>query len=100
MSIKVKRVEIRDRATLVPAIALRLVGKDDPIIASAGFKESILLIHLTHMECQWDSFAWIGRTMYNAHHWLTSNWEKFEAGGVIDVEFVLGETDKPKKSQL
>ncbi len=100
--IEVKRVEIRDRATLVPALALRVDGDDDPLLARAGFHGMpfVILIHFTHMECQFDPFGWTGRTMHEAHLWLEANWDNLKDGGVLDVEWILGETDKPKESEL
>ena len=100
--IEVKRVEIRDRATLVPAIALRVKGNDSLMTRGGFYGESspILLIHLLRPEVQHDPFAWIGRTIHEAHKWLEANWDKFKDGDVLDVEFILGETKKPKESDL
>ncbi len=103
--IEVKRVEIRDSATLIPALALRVSGIDDPILHRAGFEHPVvILIHLVEpIECSWDPYNWSyksGRTMRAAHVWIESHWDKFKDGAVVDVEFILGETKKPKESDL
>ena len=104
--IEVKRVEIRDRATLIPAIALGVSGEGDPLLARAGFQtflEShphVILIHLTDSECHWDAYDWPNRTMHEAHKWLQEYWFKFKDGDVLDVQFILGETKKAKESEL
>ena len=101
--IEVKRVEIRDRATCIPAIALRVSGAEDRILRRAGFGDDrlVILIHLERVECRWDAYNWgyDPRTMFNAHLWLQRNWDEHEDGGVVDVEFILGETKKPKESE-
>ena len=99
--IEVKRVEIRDRATLVPAVALRVNGMDDPLLRRAGFENPlVILIHLVDSKCHWDPYDWNNRTMCQAHQWLEQNWECFVDGEVVDVEFILGETKKAKVSEL
>jgi len=44
-----------------------------------------------------------GRTTFEAHRWLRDTegaWDSLpEEGGVIDVEFILGEADTPKRSE-
>ena len=104
MMIEVKRVEVRDSATLIPAIALRVNGMDDPLLRRAGFENPlVILIHLMRSECHWDPYDWSersGRTMRAAHVWLEQNWECFMDGEVLDVEFILGETKKAKVSEL
>jgi hypothetical protein len=103
MSIEVKRVEIRDRATFIPAVALCVTGGPfDRLLWRAGFGERpcVILIHLEGMRCNWDSFEWGNRTMGEAHRWLEAHWEEHLDGGVVDVEFVRGETAVPKRSEL
>ncbi len=58
---------------------------------------------MTHndLETQYDPKRWRGdaRTMPAAHQELIDNWDRYGSGGVLDVEFVLGETTVPKKSE-
>ena len=37
--------------------------------------------------------------MQAAHQFIESNWSKLKDGDVIDVEFIVGETDRPKISE-
>lgn len=103
--IEVKRVEIRDAATTMPAIALRVTGgADDPILWRAGFGEIplVILVDIVGWRCQYDPYSWgtSARTLPAAHHWLTDNWEQHRDGGVVDVEYVLGEHKRPKEPEI
>ena len=103
--IKVKRVEIRDRGTFIPAVALQVTGgSDEPLLERAGFSEDplIVLIHLEGLGCHWDAFEWPAnsRTMHEAHRWLEQHWNEQKDGGVLDIEFILGETKISKVSEV
>jgi hypothetical protein len=37
--------------------------------------------------------------MYTAHKYLQENWDSVQNGQVLDVEYILGETDSPKISE-
>ncbi len=104
--IEVKRVEVRDRATMIPAIALGIRGGgDDPLMNRAGFGADftcVLLIHLANGICHHDVYDWPSnpRTMQQTHRWLQEHWEEHQDGTVVDVEFILGETAKQKESEV
>ena len=104
--IEVKRVEIRDRATMIPAIALGIRGgADDRLMWRAGFGDDftcVLLIHIEGSICHHDVYDWPSnpRTMQQAHRWLQEHWEEHRDGGVVDVEFVLGERPLAKVSEV
>jgi hypothetical protein len=103
--IEVKRVEIRDAATTMPAIALRVTGgSDDPILWRAGFGEVplVILVDIVNWQCQYDPYSWAksARTLPAAHRWLTENWEQHRDGGVVDVEFILGQRETPKEPEI
>ncbi len=96
-----KFLEIRDRATFIPALAVRISGDDDPLAKAAGFGEPmVLLTKLETMQTQYDPFAWGGRTMPTAHLWIDEHWATTENGAVVDVEFILGERAAPKASEV
>jgi len=110
-----KTFEIRDRATFIPALAVRLEpGHDlDPgrdldryLLARAGFglsgdeqREYVVLMRLVTCEAQHDPAVWGGRTMPTAHRFIHDNWDALPSGAVIDVEHILGETAQPKVSE-
>lgn len=100
---EIKLLEIRDRGTFIPAMAVRVSGEDGYLLRRAGFGSQplVLLIHLEMMKCSYDPYDWPrpSRTMTDAHLWITKHWEEFETGQVVDVEFVLGYTKEPKRSE-
>jgi hypothetical protein len=109
----VRTVEIRDSATFIPALAIRLDShceQDCYLLTRAGYGstpteqgEYILLIHLESMKCATDPMDWGNRTMQEAHRYLIEQARaqspQFEHGEVIDVQFILGEADSPKVSE-
>lgn len=106
-----KVLEILDRCTFIPALAIRQSYPLDRsavrLLARAGFGTSfeaqcdyVLLIRLSDMEAQHDCHKWGNRTMLHAHLHIASAWDDLEHGSVIDIEFILGETDAPKVSEV
>ncbi len=109
-----KTVEIRDRGTFIPALAIRLeptCEADRYLLARAGFgllrdtqREYVLLIENNGGEGQahCDPHEWHNkgpRTWPFAHQWLIEHFDEIESGAVVDVEFILGETTAPKVSE-
>lgn len=105
-----KLLEIRDRGTFIPAIALRqsypFVEADRYLMARAGFGlefeqqfEHVLLFQIISEVCHYDPHTWPNRTMKTAHLYVLEHFEEIDSGAVIDVEFILGETDHPKESE-
>ena len=111
LSLSVKLVEIRDRATFIPAMIIRM-WSDDPkeryLLERAGYSLSmndILLCRIDggdDVEAQIDPLEWgyNPRTMRVAHHSIVKRgWHNIGSGQVIDVEYILGETDTAKVSE-
>lgn len=108
---EIKAFEVRDRATFIPVIAIRLnpACEDERyLISRAGYGEYpatqtkyIAIGRLSDLDLKlpinW-SFQ-RDRTMRTAHGYIEENWDSLWTGAVIDVEFILGETDKPKYSE-
>ena len=108
-----KTVEIRDSATFIPALAVKLRPETEPDrypLARAGYgldavdqAEYVLLAKLDGgvgtMTC--DPYDWPGgaRTMQVAHTWLIDHFDELESGAVVDVEFILGLTSTAKLSE-
>lgn len=108
-----KLFEIRDRMTFIPVICIKLVGTDADekyLLAAAGYdpreevrKWYILMAKLDqlnfvdHPNCHpgWP----VVRTLPAAHHYIIKHWEELRSGEVIDVEYISGESTKPKPSQ-
>lgn len=102
--IEIKRLEIRDRATMIPALALRLTGGPmDRLLWKAGYGEHplVMLIKLSDGQTSmYDPYSWNDRTMRTAHLYMQDNWYDHVDGGVVDVEFILHETTEQKRSEL
>lgn len=116
---QVKIFEILDRMTCIPMMAVKLgrANGDHAIsrerirklLARAGYSSSIdgqanfvLLVEISGGggEVNCDPYDWNDRTKSTAHAHIIEQWDKLSTGDVIDVEFVLGETTKPKGSDL
>ena len=95
-----KFVEIRDKGTFVPALAIRLAGVDHYLARRADYDSPlVILVLLSTMRCNYDPHGWGGRTFPVAHEWLQEHFDEHENGAVVDVEFILGETTAPKASE-
>lgn len=110
---EVKLLEICDEATFIPAMAVRLLSRDDAefyLLRRAGYSEAqiqlpnpqepyIILWRLEGGPANYDPYDWTNRTMANAHKFIIENWRTLQSGQVIDVQFILGETKEPKRSE-
>jgi hypothetical protein len=108
MTMEVKAFELRDRATFVPAVAVRLEPKNEAeyyLLRRAGYPcgpgdEPMIL--LAHMEGGWacyDPYAWGTSTVITALPYIRANWDKLVSGQVICTEFIRGERAEPKLSE-
>lgn len=105
-----KLFEVRDSATFIPVVAVLL----DPdfnneenkyLIRRAGFRiePGVILCRLecagTERNATYDPYAWGNRTLTTAHLHIIEHWTTLESGAVIDVQFILKETDRAKISE-
>lgn len=106
----VKLFEVRDDGTFIPAIAIKFDNATEAeryLIARAGYgtlpgaqTRYVIFGRLHDLELTGDIYHWVkDRTMHNAHVYVRDNFDNLESGAVIDVEFILGETDVPKVSE-
>lgn len=107
---KTKMIEIRDRMTFIPAMAIQLEPDDEAsryLLARAGFgtepddqRQHVVLLRMTgDVTSQCDPFAWGDRTMRTAHDHIRYHFDELANGAVVDVEYLLGETATPKTSE-
>ena len=110
-----KMIEIRDRGTFVPALAVRLCSEHEQeryLLRRAGWSAeaaagvetngaevAVALYPLTGHKAHTDPYDWGGRTYPVIHNHLLANWAGVEPGAVLDVEFLLGEVPAPKVSE-
>lgn len=102
-----KLVEIRDIGTRVEALAVKMSpdrAEEFPFLRDLGFGSDSRLVYLIKAETQeahYDPFCWGNtRTMRNAHRYIQKHFDELPDFGVVDVEYILGETDKPKTSEI
>lgn len=99
-----KVFEVRDEMTHIGVMATKMVGEtpdEDYELERCGFGHGGSLVIVTKMyepESQHDAFNWRSRTMRHAHLHIEKNFDKLKSGDVIDVRYLLGETDAPCKS--
>lgn len=119
----IKLFEIRDRATCIPAMAVRLRNRTPAeffLLRRAGYSAEqiggpeefpgklahdrepyVILMKLDGVEAQYDPFAWRNfRTLGHAHSHIITHWHELASGDVVDVEFLLGETTTKKASEV
>ncbi len=106
-----KMIEIRDKGTFIPALAVNLKPgnlDDRYLLARAGFGTEpadqaryVLLIRIEGSTMvHYDDLRWPNqRTLGVAHRHIIEHFDDLESGDVVDVEFILGETDEPKISE-
>jgi hypothetical protein len=102
----IKMFEVRDRATCIPVMAIKMYSADCNEIfllrrAGYGFEQPlIMLVELCHNSSSYDPYSWGDtRTIRNAHMYIQENFDSMDTGDVVDVEFILGEVDTPKISE-
>ena len=103
-----KLFEIRDRATLIPVLAVNCDTSMDQrewwLLRKAGYacdgNNIVLLSNLCGgTVINYDPFNWSDRTYATAHEFITEHWDSLRSGDVVDVEFILGETLEVKISE-
>lgn len=109
--IEIKFLEIRDRGTFIGVMAIELqprsmVMAELYILAKAGYgvqlapeSQYILYTHLERGIAYVDPYEWGDRTNQTAHSYIRDHWASLKSGDVIDVEYILGETTVPKKTE-
>lgn len=104
-----KLFEVRDRATLIPVIAIRLGARNEAeryLLARVGYgltseeqEDYVLYAGLEHFDMQGDPYMQSNRTRHVSHKYIHEYWDELQSGDVIDVEYILGETPQKKVSE-
>lgn len=99
MTKDVKFLEIRDKDTFIPVMAIEVSRNDGYLARRAGFgSPCVFLVTLVTEKCRYDPYEWSDRTMCMAHQHIDRNFDRLHDGDVIDVEYLLGETGAPRPS--
>jgi hypothetical protein len=106
-----KALEIRDKHTFIPALAVDMNPSNDAqrwLLRRCGYpcdgKPNIILTRLDGNARGGDDkptndpYDRGGRTWPIAHNWIIGHWDELTDGDVVDVEWILGESPEPKQS--
>lgn len=101
-----KIFEVRDEATNIGVLATRIkpeVDAEEYEILRTGYASGRLVIVTTLASCKSanDPHEWRKdgtRTMFEAHRYIEEHFDELNSGDVVDVRYILGETDAPAKS--
>jgi hypothetical protein len=105
---KVKTLELRDTATFIPILCVDMNPDNEGqryLLHRCGYRcngvPNILMTRLSADggKASNDPYYWEGRTFPVARHYIIENWEALQDSDVVDVGFILGETEKPKVSE-
>lgn len=106
---KTKLFEIRDRATFIPVFATQVMPESEVqrrLIRAVGYGLDVgpIMVLIGRLsgggQCHSDPYEWADRTFTVAHDYIARNFDQLEDGDVVDVEYILGETNAPKRSDL
>ena len=104
---KAKALEIRDEGTFIPALAVDMNPIEDGqryLLRRCGYpcdyRPNVILTRLDGSgKASNDPYEWGGRTWPTAHKYIIEQWHSLKDGDVVDVSYILGETDAPKVSE-
>jgi hypothetical protein len=125
---KVKMLEVRDEGTCIPVLCVDMNPGDAYPQTMTSDEEGFKALLDDHVSRMWllrrcgypcdgrpnilmtsldagggpawnDPYGWGGRTRPVAHKYIIEHWNELRDGHVIDVQFILGETKAPKKSE-
>jgi hypothetical protein len=104
-----KILEIRDRLTYIPVLAIQMVPDNDEqryYLRRHGYPIAfpvIVVMKIGEVEAHSDPYAWSNgggcRTMTTAHEYIQRSFDDLKDGDVVDAEFLLGERKAPKISE-
>jgi hypothetical protein len=109
VKMEIKCLEIRDAMTFIPVICIRPVPENEKqryLLRRDGYagdpsEHCIIYIDAQCRNVAYDPYQWPSnpRTHRVAHLYITENWFRLMDGDVIDVQFILGESEEPKISE-
>jgi hypothetical protein len=110
-----KALELRDEATFIPVLCVDMNPVAEDYIVQHPAQKYLLRrcgyacdgrpnIIMTRLDgyglATNDPYQWGGQRSYPvAHAWIIAHWHELADGDVIDVQFILGETKEPKRSE-
>lgn len=105
--VEYKNLEVRDRGTLYTVLAFRVIPdspNEEAFMKRAGYSSEypdvFLMTYDPDCRCSYDPYSWAERTLHEAHRWIRDNFESINNYDVIDVEYLLGESNTKKESEI
>lgn len=103
-----KLLEIRDEATMIIVLCVNMNPTTEfqrKALRRYGYpcdgRPNILITHANGGKiADNDPYSWGGRTYPNAHKFIIEHWGLLKDGDVVDVQFILGETQEVKVSEF
>lgn len=103
-----KLFEVRDHATCMPAIAIAMEPytpdtspQEALLLRRAGYGDRCILFgHCEGGKFFHDPYEHGDRTRATAHDYIVKHWDQLTSGDIIDVRFILGETQAPAETDL
>lgn len=103
---EVKLFEVRDRATFIPVMAVKLqrgtIEAERYLLSKSGYtdKSYVVLWCLSGGRAVYDEYDWGSNiTMRTAHEYIRVRFDGLRSGDVIDAEYIRGESDEPVQSE-
>jgi len=113
MTAIVKIIEVRDVATCMPCLAIQPNPQTEAEVwafSRTGYglepsdhRQYVLMVPLNPGQgiMTADPYCQPGaperRTMFEAHRYVIKHWDELSSGDVVDVEYIMGETEEPKR---
>lgn len=105
-----KALELRDKCTFIAVLAVDMnpTPQNDRqyyLLRRCGYPcDGVPNVIVTRLDGNGthafnDCYQHGDRTWRVAHEWIIDHWKELSDGDVVDVEFILGERDKPKLSE-
>jgi hypothetical protein len=104
-----KALELRDEGTFIPILCVDMTpsnGEQRYLLRRCGYacdgRPNVIMTRLDGSgQATNDPYAWPrpGRTYAVAHAYIIKHWPRLADGDVVDVQFILGETAAPKRSE-
>lgn len=102
----VKALEIRDEGTTISMLAIRPIPNNPQqraVLRHAGYgdPEGYVILIGAHDCCgSYNPHKQPSSTRLQAHLWIKEHFDELKDGDVVDVEFILGKSAAPKKSEI
>jgi hypothetical protein len=105
---RLKFFELRDRGTFIPIVCVLMEAsnaKDAFLLTRSGYSTyGPPLVLLSRCSgggrAHYDPYAWGDRTFTCAHEYITDRWDDLSSGCVVDVQFILGESERPVEPEI